>query len=104
MPGFGIASPLFRGGETDFTAFLVRLIVAGFGLAYFSGQMRKGKVTIKIPAANWLLTGLLVIFSLSLFFSHYYFASIYWYSNLLVYFLFFILRWGLPGPRTGKNY
>jgi tetratricopeptide (TPR) repeat protein len=45
--------------------------------------------------------GLLVIFSLSLFTSHYYYISVYWYSNLLVYILFLYLALGFAAGEDG---
>jgi len=84
-------SPLMEGGETYHTVIWLRLWILGFALFYFQGMIRKDKIELTVPSGNWMIFLLWAVLSVSLITTHYYYITIYWYSNLLVYLVLFYL-------------
>jgi len=82
-----LASPLIEGGETYHTVIWLRLWVIGFGLAFFLAAVKDDRLELALPAANFLLGLIILLLALSLFITHYYYITVYWSSNFLVYFL-----------------
>jgi len=96
-----ICSPLIEGGETYETISWLRLWVIGFGLFYFLRPLKKDQIELAIPIYNRFLILLWLILTGSLFITSYYYPTIYWYSNILVYFLFFYLVLNLLSKEQG---
>jgi len=99
-----LGSPLLEGGETYHTIIVLRLWVIGFAIYYFLVKLRGDHLEIAVPYGSALLLGLWLVLSVSLLTTHYYYITVYWYSNLLVYFLLFLLFLNLSAEsgRTGK--
>lgn len=98
-----LASPLIEGGETFHTVIWLRLWVIGFGLNFFLSGIRDGRLDLTLPRGNWMLIGLGLLLSLSLFTTHYYYITVYWYCNFLVYFLLGYLCLGVFSSPEGKR-
>jgi len=99
-----IGSPLIKGGETVETSLGFRLLVLAFGMVFFLKRSGKGRIEYAVPACNWLLVALLLVFCASLLTGHYFFISSFWLSNILACFLLFYLGLEMAVESGGRNY